>query len=316
MTDKQLIAKLNNLKKLSPDSAWLSSNRELLLSQISNSGAENLSFWKTLEINLASAFQTAAQPAYALAAFVLVLLVGSLVSAEFFAGTKPNDSLYIARIISEQVKLNTTFSAVARDRLAGQFAAGHAQDITAVLADPKFNTEANKDEVAALSDSFNKEVDTVKDKITRLAASGKNKVDGAAEILTIADSAKDQNGIQLLEDAKVTANLPVGSGQPVGQVQSGQGQPSAEIVATPAAGVSWNATATLPAGSAGAGILNLNASSTFPAGATTSVTTESGASEGSSAAAIKILDEAKQLFGAKDYNKASDKLKEIDEIIK
>jgi hypothetical protein len=102
-----------------------------------------------LEINLGSAFKTAVQPAYALAAFVFVLLLGTVVSAEFFAGSKPNDSLYLARIISEQVKLTTTFNTVDRDRLASQFAVGHAQDITDVLADPQFNNEDNKDRVAA-----------------------------------------------------------------------------------------------------------------------------------------------------------------------
>jgi len=297
MNNKDLIAKLNNLKNISPDSAWLAGNRELLLSQISNSGAQKLSFWQVLGIDLASAFTAAAQPAYATAAFVVVLLVGTLVSAEFLSGTKPNDSLYIARIISEQVKLTTTFNTDARDRLAGQFAASHAQDISAVLANPEFNTEDNKDEVAALSDSFNKEMNTVKDRITRLAVSAKGRSDAAAELLTIADSAKDQSGIQLFENGD-SASV---SGQPAIV-------PAVSVLSSESSESSLAATATLSADARVAG---------GAAGATTSSSTlEAAAAPESSEEAIKILDEAKELFDAKDYGKASDKLKEINEIIK
>jgi len=284
MNNKDLILKLNDLKKVTPDAAWLADNRELLLSQISNSGAEKLSFWKVMEINLGSAFKTAVQPAYALAAFVFVLLLGTVVSAEFFAGSKPNDSLYIARIISEQVKLTATFNAEDRDRLASQFAVGHAQDISDVLADPEFNNEDNKDKVAALSDSFNKEVDTMKNKISKFSVA--KKVESDNELLTIADSSKDQAGIQLLEGADVDA----------------------PVVSAPAATASLRSDATVPTNTAA--VLNLSGA------VEASSTPQSGDENDSSVEAIKILEEAKQLFDAKDYNKASDKLKEVNEIIK
>jgi len=307
MTNKDLIAKLNSLKKISPDSAWLSSNRELLLSQVSNSGAENLSYWKNLQINLSSAFKTAAQPAYALVAFVLILLTGSLTSAEFLATSKPNDSLYIARIISEQVKLSTTFNTDARDRLAGQFASVHAQDISAILANPEFNTEENKDRVAVLSDSFNKEVDTVKNRITKLAASSavKNSEsnDNNSELLTIADSAKDKNGIQLLENNS--------SSNPVVDKNFEQGQSGVEIYSTSSSDLPENKIETIKAEAVEDVTESLNPTSTL-VNANSTVASSTEASD----EVIKILDEAKKLFDAKDYENASNKLKEVDQIIK
>lgn len=276
MTNKDLILKLNSLKEVNPDEAWLKSNRELLLSQISNAGAENIPAWKAFFINFSSVAKAASQPAYALGAFVLMLLTGSFFGPQIFSRTKPNDSLYIARIISEKVKINTTFDSETRDKLAVQYAAEHAQDISAVLADPKFNTEANKEQVAQLSDSFNKEVTTVKNRISRIPAiaakTAANNVPAAAKPdkaeLVMADSSKDGKGIQLQVNPTDKAAVV-----------------KAEDTAK---GTSTKATTTNPV-------------------ATSTV---------KSSDADKILDEATKLFDKKDYNKALDKLKEVDDIIK
>ena len=203
MTDQELIAKLNSLKKVSPDQNWLKSNRELLLSQVSNSGAEKLAAWKIVLIDLSSVFKSATQPVYALGIFVLLLVSSVFYSQQIFAQAKPNDSLYIARVISEKLKLNTTFNTEERDKLAVQFATNRAQDISAVLSNPQFNTEANKDQVAKLNDSFQEEVNTVKDRISHLPvkkiapviiASTSNEV-------IIAEDSKDSKGIQIFENS-------------------------------------------------------------------------------------------------------------------
>jgi len=62
--------------------------------------------------------------------------------------------------------------------------------------------------------------------------------------------------------------------------------------------------------------LNLSASSTLPGLPAASSSALISQPTSSPAAAIKILDEAKQLFDAKDYDQASAKLQEINQIIK
>ncbi len=281
MTNSELIAKLNNLKSISPDQKWLESNRELLLSQVSNSGAENLSTWRVIFINISSVMKSAAQPVYALGAFVLLLLTGSLFSGQLLASTKPNDSLYIARILSEKVKLNTTFDTATRNRMEMKFASEHAQDITAVLADPSFNNEENKDQVAKLNDSFNEEVNTVKENISRLAAAATPAATG--DEVVIADSSKDAKGIQVADGSALNAAV-------------------ASIAASAQPAISATATLVVPAG------LNLKATSAEMAASSTETIEPT--------AADKMLDEAIQLFSSKDYEKASDKLKEVSETIK
>ncbi len=276
MTNSELIGKLNNLKSVNPDKNWLASNRELLLSQVSNSGAEKLSAWQVILINTASVLKSAAQPAYALGAFVLMLLTGSLFSTQLLAGTKPNDSLYIARIISERVKLSTTFNSEARNRMEVKFASSHAQDISVILSDPSFNNEANQDQVAKLNDSFISEVNTVKNSISRLsmviAPSSK------PDEVVMADSSKDDQGIQL-SDGQDGAPLTTGI----------------NVSAVPVI----SATATI-AISEGAD-LKATSAEEVKVPAENKMTTD----------ADKILNEAQQLFESKDYLKASDKLKEV-----
>ncbi len=277
MTDRELIKKLNTLKNIKPEAAWTSSNRELLLSQISNSGARELSAWKMFAINFNSFVKVSAQPAYALGVFLLILVGGGLFSHQVFNNAKPNDSLYIARIISEQAKLSTVFNSADRNKMAAKFSLEHARDISTVLADPNFNTEENKDQVAKLSESFNKEIENVKTRISYLAPKTETvepkKVDNTSaeeDVVSMAGSEKDDRGLQVAEKQPVKAVIPVVA-------------TNSELVAT-----------------------NSETLSIAPIEISTSSTLTTSS----------ILDEAKQLSDSKDYQKASEKLQEVSELIK
>jgi len=217
-------------------------------------------------INFSSFAKVISKPVYALGALVVVLVTGSLFSHQVFGNAKPNDSLYIARIISEKAKLNTMFNSDDRNKLAVQFATEHAQDISAVLSNPEFNNDANKAEVAKLNASFNEEINNVKNRISYLspkpAAVAPDVKATGTDTVSIADSGKDNKGLQLSET------------------------PNAKIATLSAATI---ATAT-------------------PATSTIATSTD--------ATADTMLDEAQKLFEKKDYSKAADKLKAVDELIK
>ncbi|MFA5024595.1 MAG: hypothetical protein WC523_06620 [Patescibacteria group bacterium] len=285
MTEKELISKLNSLKNINPDQNWLNSNRELLLSQISNSGATELSVWKTFIINLESLAKTSLQPAVAFGVFALVLISGSLFGQQLFTNAKPNDSLYIARIVSEKAKLSLVFNSEAREKMAVQFASNHAQDIASTLADPQFDQAANQDQVAKLNESFNKEVETVKNRVDKLATvTDKNPTTKITanpddQIFSASENNKDNQGIQVGESREFNPML------------------------------TFNTSSTNPA--------VLTATPTLlTTGLTTTTTTTAPTVIEEDSPANKILDEAKQLFEKKDYTKALDKLKEVDQIIK
>jgi hypothetical protein len=279
MTDKELIKKLNSLKNIKPETAWMSGNRDLLLSQISNSGACDLSAWKLFSINFNSFVKVAAQPAYALGIFLFVLVSGGLFSHQVFNSAKPNDSLYIARIISEQARLSTVFNSDDRNKMAVQFSLDHAKDISTILADPSFNTEANKDQVAKLSETFNKEIENVKTRISYLSPKideEKNEVpaevNSETAVFSMAGNEKDNQGLQVSE-TPVIENSPA-----IVEAPS-----SSALVAETEVSI---ATATLEM------------------------------STSSNAVTSSILDEAKQFSENKDYHRASEKLQEVSELIK
>lgn len=291
MTEKELLLKLNSLKNVKPDAEWLNSNRELFLTQIANSGGQKLNVWQVFVINFKSLAKASSQPAFALGIFLFVLVASSIFGHKMFSQAKPNDSLYIARVISEKVKLNTVLDSQERDKMAVKFATNHAKDISAVLADPEFNNEENKDQVAKLSENFNKEIDTVKTKMVTIASrqpvqkDEENVFETATSVDLAASSSDDvfsiaseteisEIGIKVSEALEVT-EIPV-------------------IPAIPARGEEGTTTPADP-------------SELVQSVAAEAATTSSG---------MPFLDEAKELFDKKEYNNVIDKLSEVDELIK
>ncbi|MEI6835721.1 MAG: hypothetical protein WCK59_02710 [Candidatus Falkowbacteria bacterium] len=201
MTDRDLIKKLGNLKEIKPDASWLKANRDSLYTQISNSGATNLTVWSSFVINFRSALMAVSTPAAALASIMLVVIASSAYAHLLLVNTKPNQSLYIAREISEKAKLTTILNTDAREKMAGQFAANNAQDITTVLSDPTFN---NEQEIAKLNVKFDEEIKTVQKSVAKLdkqsvakEATPKLLATGSDEVFS-ATVGKDKVGVSLV----------------------------------------------------------------------------------------------------------------------
>lgn len=297
MTHQDLIQQLKRLENINPDRAWLANNRELLVAQISNSGAEKLALWRLALINLSSFSRVAVRPASSFAVFVLLLVSGAIFSQRLVAQAQPNESLYIARIISEQVRLGTTLNSANRDKLAMQFAANHAQDISTVLANPDFNTEENREKVEKLNNSFRAEVAVVKRGLSRLSgaapaasvsvnqadAVGPNNETAEEDVLVMAESQKDSRGLEL--KMEVVSEM-------TGAATSG---PS---IATPT-----------PA---------LEADPNIIAALEDAINDVSDSDPSPEAVSEydRLINEIQDLFEAKQYSQAAEKLKAINKIIK
>lgn len=198
MTEKDLIKKLHNLREIKADHEWLKSNRDFLYSQISNSGAKDLSAWSSFVINFQSLAKTVSMPAVALASFLFLILASSVFGHQLLTNTKPNQSLYIARVISEKAKLNTILNTESRDKMAAQFATSHAQDIITVLSDPSITN--NEQEVAKLNESFKAEIKTVQKNIAKLnkpVITNDNNIATASDDVFSATNLKDEQGVSL-----------------------------------------------------------------------------------------------------------------------
>ena len=196
MTEKDLIKKLHNLREIKADSEWLKSNRDLLYSQISNSGAKEISPWSSFVINFSSLAKTVSMPAMAIGSFLILILATSIFSHELLVNAKPNQSLYIARVISEKARLNTILNTESRDKMAAQFATSHAQDIITVLSNP--DTVTNEQEIAKLNESFKEEIKTVKKSIAKVSKPVvATNVATASEEVFSATALKDDQGVSV-----------------------------------------------------------------------------------------------------------------------
>lgn len=203
MTDRDLIKKLGNLKEIKPDVSWLKANRDSLYTQISNSGATKTGVWTSFVITFKSVIKTASNPAMALASLMVILLGTSAYGHLLLSQAKPNQSLYIAREISEKAKLSTILDTKEREQMAGKFAANNAQDIIDVLSDP---ATQDAGEIAKLSNRLNEEIKTVKKSMAKVVTPVEQNIAtsvAVSEEVFSASGEKDEQGISLSETPKV-----------------------------------------------------------------------------------------------------------------
>lgn len=195
MDEKKLLAQLNNLKNIKPENTWKKENRDILLSQIS--GGEY--FTAPIQItesqdnkffNLIKNYFS--QPSFVATTVVILLFVGGAGSLYAARGSKPGDSLYIAKIISERTQLAITFGEEERARLGIEFAGNRAEEINQVLGsvgDEKEKTE----KVGKLTLSLKKEISGARERLKKISAANKN---------------SDANNVALEEDVQMfSANL-------------------------------------------------------------------------------------------------------------
>lgn len=311
-----LIKKLNNLKCIKADSQWKEKNRSILFNQILNSTVQSvdiqvasqvlqtrgvwnpavvvvIKFLKELSYNFA---QLMRQPTMAVFFIALIALSTGAVSAHFASkSAKPNDSLYVAKMISEKAQLAVTFNQEKKDKKTTQFANDHAKDITEVLADSNFNNEANKVEVEKLVQNFKQEISIVRSGLKKMGlnkTSKKSGVGGMSEIGRIngvGEKKKDNIASSSNEETQVfSANL--------GKDEKGIQISETKIETNEIKKNEEQATSTQVATNTKVEILVEDSSLKLKN-------------------AESAIEAAKQLFDEKNYNKTLEKLEQVDNAI-
>ena len=169
MKERDLIRKLNDLRAIAPAADWKARNREVMLAQIAGTKTESAASWfevfeNFLPERLVFVFS---KPVAVFAAVALVVAGGSLFSVRAAAGTKPGDSLYIAKIISEKTQLALTFDSRAKAQLNLEFATNRAEEANQVMTAPASDQQKSA-QIAELSTSFKKELTAVKSRLAKI----------------------------------------------------------------------------------------------------------------------------------------------------
>ncbi|MDO8667577.1 MAG: DUF5667 domain-containing protein [bacterium] len=308
MTDQELLKKLNNLKSIKPDNDWQKEYRDILFSQIS-AGQPELEPKSDIRIVWESIMprqilMSFAKPVWlASIASVLILVVG-IGGVYASKNTKPGDSLYIAKIISERAQFAMTFDEKDKAKLGVEFATNRAKEMIQVLEDKGQTATVNNDKLEKLSQNFKKEISQVKNRLSVIkAAADQAKSKEAESEVFGANLGKNNQRLEISESATPVggSTLPTGrqAGQADGQIKP---TPIVEPVASTSKPILENQIAADSAGSQ-------------QATATSTAENANSAGSAGSQQAGQMLDEAEKLVDEKNLNGAIDKLGEINKVI-
>ena len=169
MTERDLLTKLKNLKSVSAPVAWKKANRDILFSQIAGGKEpEQASWFEVFENFLPEKMVFVfSKPVAVFAVIALIIFGGGAVSIAASARSKPGDSLYIAKIISEKTKQALTFDSRAKARLNLEFAGNRATEATQVLSEAG-TAEDKSAQLDELSTNFKKELTAVKSRLAKI----------------------------------------------------------------------------------------------------------------------------------------------------
>ncbi len=288
MTDRELIAKLNTLK-VKPDEAWKNRSREILLSQISGGNEiskkvkilERLDVWSEVFIPFDLLHKLAAKPVMVTGLIIASLLGGGVFSLQAAKNTKPGDSLYIAKIVSEKARTAITFDEKEKAKLGVEFAGNRAKEMVRVIEEEK-DDSAKNEKVEKLAADFKKELSGAKDRLEKINSRESDEPEDSGSGGANGDK-EEETGENKPADEVFGANL----GKDNNGIQ----------VSDPSGSVTPKANPEIKPDEK----------------ATTTVENEKPAEKVD--AQVRILNDAEELFENKDYGGAAEKLEEIKNII-
>lgn len=221
MNDKELFKKLNNLKTIKPSEDWKKTNREILRSQISagynidDKSESNLKIiWQSIMPR--EVLMNIAKPVWVSSlASVLILIIG--VGGVYASkNSKPGDSLYIAKIISEKAQMAITFNKKDKAELGLEFATSRAKEMSQVLEQPNKIGDSMNKKAEQLSQDFKKEISQAKNRLTAIQSAGSQNKEEEPEMFG-ATLGKNGQRIEIAEPVEIATttekNFPPASGQ-------------------------------------------------------------------------------------------------------
>jgi hypothetical protein len=202
MNDQELIKKLNILKEVKPESSWKQETRDILLAQVSNSVNEEVkvSAFEMAVYNFKSYFSFLPSAVWTAICLILVL-TGGVTGTLAAKNSKPGDSLYVAKIVKEKIQLAMTFDQEDKARLDMKMASNRAKEITEVLSSPNFNMAGNQKRINQLAQSFNQEINTVKDRYAEISKMQEKNSSAAVAESTV--NSANGNSVSGNDDSKV-----------------------------------------------------------------------------------------------------------------
>lgn len=207
MKEQEIITQLNKLRSISPQAEWKAVNRKILFTKIESSPAASqdvnqakTAFIFRLPVKL---IRTMPQPVMAVIFIILFMAASGAASVMASKNSKPGDSLYVAKIISEKTHYALTFNEHKKAQLGITFATNRVKEISQVLADESNGGKGEK--VERLVNDFKKEISEAKTRIAKISSTAVAKPVIEAEINEAGDNNEGESDEN--DTAMFSANL-------------------------------------------------------------------------------------------------------------
>lgn len=180
--DKFVIKKIKELKKVEPDSSWLSKQKSFLLSEISQN--QEIKRKPSLVLPLFNFnILKILKPSFAIALAVIVLLSSfgtfGLISAS--QNSLPGDFLYPVKTAFEQTQLTLTPGEVSKTKLSIKFANQRMDEFTQLLDKP--DKPDKKENLEKTVQKFTAQMVSVEESIGKLKEKNAEKAAEVAELI-------------------------------------------------------------------------------------------------------------------------------------
>jgi len=179
--DKKFISQLNNLKNIQPRKDWVSSNRELLLSQISSQVAQKeiarKGFLREM-IHLTFLQPRFVKPTFRFTVAMLLILAisfgGGIASVSASRGSMPGDFLYPIKITIEKAQVGLSAKKEDKAKLEVEFAARRIEEVDK-LAEKVGTRQEKKMKVKKALSNFKDNLATATKHLKDIKEEGKSK---------------------------------------------------------------------------------------------------------------------------------------------
>ncbi len=193
ISDRKILQRLEQLKKIEPRLDWKESNREILLSQIKAQQGARLrqnqvkalpvvteylkSFWSWDRLELKKLVTLALRPLGTIILVVALALGGGIAAVNAAFDSLPGDALYPVKLTTEKVQLALNFNDSAKTALEIEFAGRRIDEIGKVT-----EQKIGADQIQVPLQAFTQELGNVNARLDNLAKSGQ-----ANEVITLAN---------------------------------------------------------------------------------------------------------------------------------
>lgn len=166
MRDQDVIAKLNTLREIRPDTTWKTNSRAILLTQVSRGGVVQPTHWFSFfeSTMMQRFFLELTRPVSMAFVILLALLGGSYASVQAANQSTPGNPLYIAKIISERTQQALTFDNAKKAKLNLDFAVNRVEELQKVTN----GTDIKKESVEELTTDFKAQIEEIKARVAKI----------------------------------------------------------------------------------------------------------------------------------------------------